>query len=253
MSQAWQIHPNVRGTSWRLPNALDNLELRDVEKPVPTPGTALVRMHAVAVNSRDLQVIAYDPVYPTKAQTGISPCSDGAGVVEAAGDGSIWTKGDRVILAQNSWVEGNDEVNFDITSGLGGGGVPGALVKHKVVGDAHLFRAPANLTLEEAASLPTAGGIAAHALFFGPIPTQEETTVLTQGTGGVSTFAIQVCVTTVIRYERLADYGSLRRPRVRPSYPHLPLTKSLGSRENSELVTRSITIRLLIGKWKSYG
>lgn len=47
--------------------------------------------------------------------------------------------------------------------------------------DDHLFRASANLTLEEAASLPTAGGVAAHALFWGPITAQEGTTVLTQG------------------------------------------------------------------------
>ena len=58
---------------------------------MPTPGTALVRMHAVAVNSRDLQVIAQDPVYPTKPRRQSAPCSHGAGVVEAVGDGSIWT------------------------------------------------------------------------------------------------------------------------------------------------------------------
>ena len=192
MSQAWRIHPNVSGISWRSPEALVNLELHDVEKPTPTAGTALIRIRAVAVNSRDLQIIAYDPVYPTRAETGISPCSDGAGSVEAAGEGSIWARGDRVILAQNSWVEGKDEVNFDINSGLGGGGVQGTLRQYAVIPDELLFRAPENLSMEEAASLPTAGGVAAHALFFGPITAQKGMTVMTQGTGGVSTFAIQV-------------------------------------------------------------
>ena len=192
MAQAWQIHPNVSGASWRETSALDNLELREVGKPRPEPRTVLIRIEAVAVNSRDLQIVAYDPVYPTKAQPGISPCSDGAGVIEEAGEGSIWRTGDRVILAPNGWVEGNDEINFDINSGLGGGDISGTLAQYKVVGDDHLFRAPSNLSVEEAATLPTAGGIAAHALFFGPIIAQEGVTILTQGIGGVSTFAIQV-------------------------------------------------------------
>ena len=42
------------------------------------------------------------------------------------------------------------------------------------------------------AALPAAGGTAADALFFGPQPFQPGRTVLTQGTGGVSAFAIQL-------------------------------------------------------------
>jgi NADPH:quinone reductase-like Zn-dependent oxidoreductase len=40
--------------------------------------------------------------------------------------------------------------------------------------------------------MPTAGGTALNALFYGPVPIGAGMTVLTQGTGGVSCFAIQV-------------------------------------------------------------
>jgi NADPH:quinone reductase-like Zn-dependent oxidoreductase len=192
MPQSWQIHPNVTGASWRSTAALANLELRDVVKPTPQPGTALVRIRAVALNARDLMVIANDPVYPTKAVPGISPCSDGAGIVEAVGEPSVWKVGDRVILAQNSWINGLDAAGFDINSALGGGGVQGTLRQYALVKDDYLLRAPKNLSFEEAAVIPTAGGTAANALFFGPMKTDKGVTILTQGTGGVSTFAIQV-------------------------------------------------------------
>lgn len=193
MPQAWEIHPNITGASWRSATALANLELRDVVKPTVEPGTALVRIRAVALNPRDLMVIARDPVYPTTAVPGLSPCSDGAGIIEAVGEGSIWKVGDRVVLTLNSWMSGSDGAGFDMNSTLGGGDVPGTLRKYVVVKDDRLLRAPANLSFEEAAAIPTAGGTAAHALFFGPMKTEKGVTVLTQGTGGVSTFAIQVC------------------------------------------------------------
>lgn len=55
-----------------------------------------------------------------------------------------------------------------------------------------LVEAPAHLSFEELAALPAAAGTAANALFFGPMPFQKGMTVLTQGTGGVSSAAIQV-------------------------------------------------------------
>ena len=55
-----------------------------------------------------------------------------------------------------------------------------------------LVEAPAHLTFEELAALPAAAGTAANALFFGPMPFTKGMTILTQGTGGVSSAAIQV-------------------------------------------------------------
>ena len=128
---------------------------------------------------------------PTSA--GLVPCSDAAGIVEEGGPESVWTVGDRVILHPNTWLSGRDQKDFDITNAFGAGTVAGTLTEYMVVGDERLIKAPAHLSLEEASVLPTAGGTACHSLFFSPEqPSGKGTWVLVQGTGGVSTIAIQV-------------------------------------------------------------
>lgn len=46
MSQAWQVHQNIKNASRQSPEALANLELHDVPKPVPGPKETLIRIHA---------------------------------------------------------------------------------------------------------------------------------------------------------------------------------------------------------------
>jgi NADPH:quinone reductase-like Zn-dependent oxidoreductase len=58
--------------------------------------------------------------------------------------------------------------------------------------DEEVLPAPSHLSFEELAALPTAGGTAFNSLFCGPQPLKAGQTVLTQGTGGVSCFAIQL-------------------------------------------------------------
>ena len=58
--------------------------------------------------------------------------------------------------------------------------------------DNNLQRAPSHLSFEELAAIPLAGATAVNALFFGPVPLTKGMTVLTEGTGGVSCFVIQV-------------------------------------------------------------
>ena len=48
-------------------------------------------------------VIAQDPIYPGKHMKELSQCADGAGEVEAVGEGSAWKVGDRVMWRQNAW------------------------------------------------------------------------------------------------------------------------------------------------------
>lgn len=128
---------------------------------------------------------------PTSA--GLVPCSDAAGVVEEVGTASVWKVGDRVILHPNTWLNGRDDRGFDITKAFGAGTVAGTLTEYMVVGDERLIKVPEHLSLEEASALPTAGSTACHGLFFMPEqPIGEGTWVLVQGTGGVSTIAIQV-------------------------------------------------------------
>ncbi len=46
MPQAWQVYQNVKGASRQSAEALANLELHDVPKPVPGPKAVLIRIHA---------------------------------------------------------------------------------------------------------------------------------------------------------------------------------------------------------------
>ena len=108
------------------------------------------------------------------------------------------------MLHPSGWLQGRDERDFDIASVFGGGATAGTLSEYMVVGDERLIRVPEHLSLEEASTLPTAGGTACNSLFFSPEqPAGEGTWVLVQGTGGVSTFAIQVRR----RNDRFADTG----------------------------------------------
>lgn len=81
---------------------------------------------------------------------------------------------------------------MELDKAFGGGEVHGTLQQWMVVDDEQVVRAPRNLELEEAAALVTAGATAVNAFFFGPTKVRRGDVVLTQGTGGVSCFAIQL-------------------------------------------------------------
>lgn len=183
-NQAWQI------TS---PGCLSLVTLDEI--PTPGPNQALIRMQAVSLNYRDVLVAEHNPSYPVKAKPNLTPCSDGAGVIEAAGPGSRWKQGDRVFVHPNTWKTGSDPRDFDIRRTMGGGVTDGTLRRYVVWDDDRIVKTPDNLSIEEAATLYTAGATAWNALFHGKMKLKPGMTVLTQGTGGVSCFAIQVsCV-----------------------------------------------------------
>ena len=179
-------------------DALSNLELATVPVPKLQTGHALVRIHAVSLNSRDLYTVSQSPLYPCPLERGTSPCSDGAGIVVAAGPGSKWTPGSRVILVPSNWLVGNDVADFDIMSCIGGTSLQGTLREYALVKDEWLIAAPSNLTFEEAATIPCATATALHAILHGPIKPSKGGIVLTQGTGGVSIAALKVRYKTLI-------------------------------------------------------
>ncbi|KAK5123865.1 hypothetical protein LTR85_002061 [Meristemomyces frigidus] len=181
-NQAWQItSPGV-------------LELKDLGHDIPMPGPrqALIRIQAVTFNYRDVLVVESSPDYPVKPKAGLVPCSDAAGTVEEAGPDSIWKKGDRVVIHPNTWLTGLDPRNLDMYSIAGGGDCDGTLRRWLVWDDARLWRAPEGLSIEESCTQFTAGNTAYRALFHGPKRIEPGMTILTQGTGGVSCFAIQI-------------------------------------------------------------
>ena len=87
--------------------------------------------------------------------------------------------------------------DFDFTKGMGSCEMPGTLQQYRAVEDKWLCRMPDNLTFAEAATVPTAGGSAYNGVFYqgfwgGKVEDLRGKTVLTQGSGGVSCFAIQL-------------------------------------------------------------
>ena len=44
--------------------------------------------------------------YPVKEANGIAPCADGAGQIEALGEGSLWKVGKGVVVSLSGWVCG---------------------------------------------------------------------------------------------------------------------------------------------------
>jgi NADPH:quinone reductase-like Zn-dependent oxidoreductase len=166
---------------------IDSLEL--VERPTlaPGPGEVLVGVRAVSLNYRDLMVVK--GLYNPKMKLPRIPCSDGAGEVVAIGAGvTAWKPGDRVagIFMQN-WLDG--PLTASRARGALGGDVDGMLADFIVVKEPGLVNIPAHLSFQEAATLPCAGVTAWNALAAADI--KPGSTVLIQGTGGVSIFALQ--------------------------------------------------------------
>ncbi|KAF2496982.1 NAD(P)-binding protein [Lophium mytilinum] len=150
-------------------------------------------MRAAALNARDFMVLAHDPIYPGNHVNDLIPLADGAGEVEAVGEGSQWKVGDKVLVNPNSWIdEGLPGPSLDDCKLKGADKHQGTLRQYAVWEDSHLISAPSHLTFAELAALPACGATVANALFHGPQPLKAGMTVLTQGTGGVSCFAIQV-------------------------------------------------------------
>jgi NADPH:quinone reductase-like Zn-dependent oxidoreductase len=172
-------------------NSIESLTPVERETPEPGPGQVLVRVRAASLNYRDLLIV--DGTYPRgPTHDRLVPLSDGAGEVVALGAGAQrFSPGDRVMGAFfQKWLDGPFDFNAAATSALGGS-IDGMLSEYVVLGEAGLVRAPAHLAFEEAATLPCAGVTAWVSLVaLGGIGPGQ--TLLCLGTGGVSTFALQL-------------------------------------------------------------
>ena len=167
---------------------IDRLQIAEADKPAPGFGQVLVRLTAASLNYRDLMVV--EGKYNPKLRRPMIPLSDGAGVVEEIGPGvTRFRPGDRVSSCFfDNWSDGL--ITPEKAGSARGGGIDGVLREFAVFSQDGIVKTPASLTDEEAATLPCAAVTAWHALFEEQPPVPGET-VLLQGTGGVSIFALQ--------------------------------------------------------------
>ena len=164
--------------------SLDGLVAREEAAPVPSAGEVLVRVKASALNFRDLAILLGKSPFPVRP--GVVPISDASGEVELVGPGVSTLKvGDRVVSRfLPAWYGGPRTPNPETY----GSDRDGWLTEYKVVAEEALSLAPESLSFEEAASLPCAAVTAWSAL----LGVRAGDTVLTQGSGGVSLFALQL-------------------------------------------------------------
>jgi NADPH:quinone reductase-like Zn-dependent oxidoreductase len=130
-------------------------------------------------------------VYNPKLKTPLVPFSDGAGEVVAVGENvTKWKIGDRICpIFMQGWIDG--EIDFQKARTALGGDIDGCLREFGVFNESGLVRIPDHLSYEEAACLPCAAVTAYNALFVsGQMKSADS--ILLQGTGGVSIFALQM-------------------------------------------------------------
>ena len=170
-------------------DSLDELRIHEEAEPRPQRGEVLVRVHAVSLNFRDIAMLRGR--YPRKCVPGLIPTSDAAGEIVAVGEGVRALKvGDRVIGAFHPrWFGG--EMPSTIASDTYGAESDGWLCELKAISQEAVVPLPEALSYEEASALPCAG-VTAWTALTGPLPIRAGHTVLVQGSGGVSIFALQV-------------------------------------------------------------
>jgi NADPH:quinone reductase-like Zn-dependent oxidoreductase len=129
--------------------------------------------------------------YRMAVKADLVPLSDGAGEVVEVGEGVTRVKpGDRVAgCFFQRWLAG--PMLADTHASALGGGIDGMLAEYAVLEETGVVKLPGHLTLEEGATLPCAAVTAWHALAEHARIVAGQS-VLVQGTGGVSIFALQL-------------------------------------------------------------
>jgi len=175
--------PNANG-AWPLER------LRSVQLPdpaAPKAGEIAVRIHASSLNYHDYTVVRSAPAQ----RAGLIPMSDGAGVVEAVGEGvREFARGDHVVSCFFPLWQDGPAPHADFGN-VPGDGVDG-YARERVLRPASWFtRAPKGYSHAEAATITTAGLTAWRALVYeGALKAGDSVLIL--GTGGVAICALQL-------------------------------------------------------------
>jgi len=168
---------------------IEHLQLREVPTPPIGENEVLVKTTAVSLEFHDLIVV--ENRMPFGIQLPHIPVSEGVGVVEKAGSKvTRWKRGDRVIIPFISRWEGgkNTPYHNEMRTGFN---LPGLLSEYTVQPENTLVRTPYHLADEQAAPLSVAG-LSVWAYLIDQANIRAGQSILVQGSGGVSLFAIQI-------------------------------------------------------------
>ncbi|MCK9544416.1 MAG: NAD(P)-dependent alcohol dehydrogenase [Novosphingobium sp.] len=171
----------------QAPGGIERLNIADAPDPgQPGAGEILVRLRASSLNYHDYKVVIGD----IRTSDGRIPMSDGAGEVIAVGEGvTEFAVGDAALsLFFPEWADGGP-IDGGFTH-VPGDGIDGYACELARAPASWFTRQPRGYSHAEAATLTCAGLTAWRALIVeGNLKAGD--TVLVQGTGGVSIFALQ--------------------------------------------------------------
>jgi NADPH:quinone reductase-like Zn-dependent oxidoreductase len=176
----------VKVAAVKAPGGLDNIVVESRAEPLPGPGQILVRVRASSLNFHDLAVVSG----MIKTADGRIPMSDGSGEVVGLGDGvSAIQVGDHVLSTFfPNWASGGPARQR--LMGVPGDHVDGFAAEYVAMPATAFTRLPKGWSFAQAATLPCAALTAWRALMV-EARIKPGDVVLTQGTGGVSIFALQ--------------------------------------------------------------
>jgi NADPH:quinone reductase len=146
------------------------LSFEEIPTPRPAAGQVLVRIHAAGVNPYDTYMRS--GTYAIKPALPYTPGSDGAGVVEAVGEGVTKVKpGDRVYVANT---------------------VTGAYAEYALALESQVHPLPAKISFAQGAGVWVPYGTAYHALYQCTRARAGETVLIHGASGGVGIAAVQI-------------------------------------------------------------
>ena len=181
-----------------------NLQMQEVEIPVPVTGEVLVRVHTASINSWDWDLLLGKP-FLVRLIGGLSKPkhkvlgADIAGTVEAVGNNV------------KDFIVGDDVFGDIAERGFGG------FAEYVSIPEKLLAKKPADISFEQAAALPQAGLLAIQGLRYRGELTQGQHILINGAGGGVGTLALQyaksrgthvTCVDLPEKFELLRSLGA---------------------------------------------
>ena len=164
------------------------LQILDVPKPAPAKGQVLIKIHAAALNHRDLWI---QKEQATPSASGVILGSDGSGIIEGVGEEVDETFiGQKVVMNPSIGWGKNPLVQSDAFKFLG---FPeaGTFSEYLVISYKQIAEKPEHLSFEEAAAIPLSGLTAYRALFSKARLRPGEKVLITGAGGGASLWALK--------------------------------------------------------------